>query len=79
MEKYIEAVRAALKTLPEREERVIVMRYGLDGHAGMTRKAIGKEFGVSGERIRQIEAKAMRRLRHPSRSRALRVFIREDK
>ena len=64
-----------LNTLDERESQVITMRFGLDGHKSMTLEDVGKHFGVTRERIRQIENKAMRKLRHPSRSRVLRDFM----
>ncbi|NNH74601.1 sigma-70 family RNA polymerase sigma factor [Nocardia uniformis] len=58
----------ALRTLPEREAQVIALRYGLDGHEARTLEEIGRLFGVSRERVRQIEAKAMQKLRQPGRS-----------
>lgn len=64
-----------LETLTDREERVLRLRFGLeDGHT-RTLEEVGKEFGVTRERIRQIEAKALRKLRHPSRSRRLKDFM----
>ena len=60
-----------LKDLSEREEKVIRMRYGLDDNCPKTLEEVGKEFGVTRERIRQIEAKAIRKLRHPTRSKRL--------
>ena len=66
-----------LETLTDREERVLRLRFGLeDGHT-RTLEEVGKEFGVTRERIRQIEAKALRKLRHPSRSRLLKDFMEE--
>lgn len=66
-----------LETLTDREERVLRLRFGLeDGHT-RTLEEVGKEFGVTRERIRQIEAKALRKLRHPSRSRRLKDFMEE--
>ena len=64
-----------LSELNEREIKVLNMRFGLDGNEPMTLEAIGNEFKVSGDRIRQIEAKALRKLRHPSRSRQLRELL----
>lgn len=58
----------ALRTLPEREAQIIALRYGLDGHEARTLDEIGRLFGVSRERVRQIEAKAMQKLRQPRRS-----------
>ena len=64
-----------LKTLTPREEKVLSLRIGLeDGHP-RTLEEVGKEFNVTRERIRQIEAKALRKLRHPSRSKKLRDFL----
>ena len=64
-----------LKTLTPREERVLSMRFGLtDGHPH-TLEEVGKEFNVTRERIRQIEAKALRKLRHPTRSKKLRDYV----
>jgi RNA polymerase primary sigma factor len=64
-----------LKTLTTREEKVLAMRFGLeDGHPH-TLEEVGKEFNVTRERIRQIEAKALRKLRHPSRSKRLKDFL----
>ena len=58
-----------------REERIIKMRFGLDGGNERTLEEVGQSFAVTRERIRQIEAKALRKLRHPSRSSKLRVFL----
>ena len=64
-----------LKTLTAREEKVLSLRFGLeDGHP-RTLEEVGKEFNVTRERIRQIEAKALRKLRHPSRSRKLKDYL----
>ena len=68
-------VGAALGSLTERERRVLELRYGIGGGEGRTLEAVADEFGVSRERIRQIEAKALRKLRHPSRSRKLRDLL----
>jgi RNA polymerase primary sigma factor len=64
-----------LKTLTPREEKVIKMRFGLDDGSEHTLEEVGQSFAVTRERIRQIEAKALRKLRHPSRSRKLRAFL----
>ena len=64
-----------LKTLTPREERIIKMRFGLDDGSERTLEEVGQSFAVTRERIRQIEAKALRKLRHPSRSRKLRIFL----
>ena len=67
-----EQVRLLLNTLDERERRVLELRYGIGGDRARTLEEVGKEFGVTRERIRQIEAKALRKLRHPARSRIMR-------
>ncbi len=64
-----------LRTLTPREERVIKMRFGLEDGSEHTLEEVGQSFQVTRERIRQIEAKALRKLRHPSRSRKLRAFL----
>ena len=64
-----------LSELNERQIKVLNMRFGLDGSEPMTLEAIGNELKVSGNRVRQIEAKALRKLRHPSRSRQLRELL----
>ena len=64
-----------LKELTDREERVIRLRYGLDDGRNHTLEEVGKEFGVTRERIRQIEAKAIKKLRHPTRSKQLRDYL----
>ena len=70
-----EQLAEVLKTLTPREERVLSLRFGLeDGHP-RTLEEVGKEFNVTRERIRQIEAKALRKLRHPSRSKKLKDFL----
>ena len=66
-----EELEAILKDLSDREERVIRLRYGLDDNRPRTLEEVGKEFGVTRERIRQIEAKAIKKLRHPTRSKRL--------
>ena len=65
----------ALDTLTGREEKVLRLRFGLDDGKQRTLEEVGKEFNVTRERIRQIEAKALRKLRHPSRSRKLRDYL----
>lgn len=64
-----------LSTLTEREEKVLRLRFGLEDGRSRTLEEVGKEFEVTRERIRQIEAKALRKLRHPSRSKKLKDFI----
>ena len=70
-----EQTSSVLKSLTPREEKVIKMRFGLDDGSEHTLEEVGQSFAVTRERIRQIEAKALRKLRHPSRSRKLRAFI----
>ena len=64
-----------LKTLSPREEKIIKMRFGLMDGSEHTLEEVGQHFAVTRERIRQIEAKALRKLRHPSRSHRLRAFL----
>ena len=64
-----------LSTLTEREQRVLILRFGLEDGKARTLEEVGKEFNVTRERIRQIEAKALRKLRHPSRSRKLKDYL----
>ncbi|MBT8895483.1 sigma-70 family RNA polymerase sigma factor, partial [Lactobacillus delbrueckii subsp. bulgaricus] len=64
-----------LDTLTDREENVLRLRFGLDDGNPRTLEEVGRVFGVTRERIRQIEAKALRKLRHPSRSNKLRDFL----
>ena len=66
---------AILDTLTPREEMVLRLRYGLDDGHPRTLEEVGKEFHVTRERIRQIEAKALRKLRHPQRSKKLRDYM----
>jgi RNA polymerase primary sigma factor len=67
-----------LKSLTPREEKVIKMRFGLEDGSEHTLEEVGQSFAVTRERIRQIEAKALRKLRHPSRSRRLKAFVDPD-
>ena len=64
-----------LKTLSPREEKIVKMRFGLQDGSEHTLEEVGQHFAVTRERIRQIEAKALRKLRHPSRSHRLRNFL----
>ncbi len=70
-----EQVEEVLHTLTDRESRVLQLRFGLEDGRSRTLEEVGREFGVTRERIRQIEAKALRKLRHPTRSRKLRDFL----
>ena len=70
-----EELNGVLSTLTEREEKVLRLRFGLDDGQCRTLEEVGQIFGVTRERIRQIEAKALRKLRHPSRSRKLKDFL----
>ena len=70
-------IRGVLHTLNDREQRVIALRFGLDGGQARTLEEVGDEFGVTRERIRQIEAKTLAKLRHPSRSDQLRDYLRD--
>ena len=65
----------ALATLPERESRLLQLRFGLVDDHSRTLEEVGREFGLTRERIRQIEAKALRKLRHPTRARQLKDFL----
>ncbi len=73
-----EATREVLSNLTEREAKVLKMRFGIDMATDHTLEEVGKQFDVTRERIRQIEAKALRKLRHPSRSEHLRSFLEND-
>ncbi len=64
-----------LRTLTPREEKIMRMRFGLEDGSEHTLEEVGRAFAVTRERIRQIEAKALRKLRHPSRCRALKTFF----
>ncbi|MBC2577507.1 RNA polymerase sigma factor RpoD [Peptostreptococcus russellii] len=70
-----EQIAVVLETLNEREQKVLRLRFGLDDGKTRTLEEVGKEFDVTRERIRQIEAKALRKLRHPSRSKLVRDFL----
>jgi RNA polymerase primary sigma factor len=70
-----EQVTDVLFTLSDREARVLSLRFGLEDGRQRTLEEVGRDFGVTRERIRQIEAKALRKLRHPSRSKKLRDFL----
>lgn len=73
-----EAINNALDTLTDREREVLELRFGLKDGRSRTLEEVGKQFGVTRERIRQIESKALRKLKHPTRSRNLRDFVEED-
>jgi RNA polymerase primary sigma factor len=70
-----EQLQEVLGTLTEREQKVLILRFGLEDGRSRTLEEVGKEFNVTRERIRQIEAKALRKLRHPSRSRKLKDYL----
>ena len=72
-----EATRAALGELTEREAKVLRMRFGVDMNTDHTLEEVGRQFGVTRERIRQIEVKALGSLRHPNRAELLRGFLDE--
>ena len=67
-------INEVLSQLTEREARVIRLRYGLEDGKGHTLEEVGREFNVTRERIRQIEAKALKKLRHPARAKLLKDF-----
>lgn len=73
-----EAIRSILDSLTPREAKVLRMRFGIDMNTDHTLEEVGKQFDVTRERIRQIEAKALRKLRHPTRSEKLRSFMEEE-
>ncbi len=70
-----EQLNEVLSTLTDREQKVLRLRFGMNDGRARTLEEVGKEFDVTRERIRQIEAKALRKLRHPSRSRKLRDYL----
>ncbi|MBR1571782.1 MAG: RNA polymerase sigma factor RpoD [Lachnospiraceae bacterium] len=70
-----EQIGEVLDTLTEREKKVLILRFGIEDGRSRTLEEVGKEFNVTRERIRQIEAKALRKLRHPSRSRKLKDYL----
>ncbi len=70
-----EQTRQVLSTLSPRQERVLRLRFGIDGASDHTLEEVGRDFGVTRERIRQVEAKALRKLRHPSRAKRLKPFL----
>jgi len=70
-----EQLEDVLDTLSPREEKVLRLRFGLDDGRSRTLEEVGQVFGVTRERIRQIEAKALRKLRHPSRSKKLKDYL----
>ena len=70
-----EQLLSVMSTLTEREQKVLCLRFGLIDGKARTLEEVGKEFNVTRERIRQIEAKALRKLRHPSRSRKLKDYL----
>jgi RNA polymerase primary sigma factor len=70
-----EQLMEVLDTLTEREQKVLKLRFGLEDGRTRTLEEVGKQFDVTRERIRQIEAKALRKLRHPSRSKKLKDFL----
>ena len=74
---FEEATRSVLSGLTAREAKVLRMRFGIDMNTDHTLEEVGKQFDVTRERIRQIEAKALRKLRHPTRSDRLRSFLDE--
>ena len=73
-----EKMASVLKTLSPREERIIRMRFGFEDGNQRTLEEVGQMFAVTRERIRQIEAKALRKLRHPSRSSHVRTFLEDS-
>ena len=74
-EMYLEQLAQVMETLTPREAKVLRLRFGLEDGRAHTLEEVGKEFDVTRERVRQIESKALRKLRHPSRSKILRDFL----
>jgi RNA polymerase primary sigma factor len=74
----VEMVRGLIASLSQREARVLKLRFGLDDGRSRTLEEVGAEFNVTRERIRQIEAKALRKLRHPSRAKKLKIFTQDS-
>ena len=72
-----EQIKEVMESLTEREKRVLILRFGLIDGKTRTLEEVGKEFNVTRERIRQIEAKALRKMRHPSRSKKLIDYLEE--
>ena len=70
-----EQINEVLSTLHPREQKVVRLRFGLDGDRERTLEEVGREFGVTRERIRQIEAKTLRKMRHPRRSKRLKDYL----
>ena len=70
-----EQIDEVLSSLSDREQRVLQLRFGLEDGRSRTLEEVGREFNVTRERIRQIEAKVLRKLRHPTRSRKLRDYL----
>ncbi|MEY4175893.1 MAG: polymerase sigma factor RpoD, partial [Actinomycetota bacterium] len=77
-EMLLAAVDEALDELSEREQEIVRKRFGLDGGQARTLEDVGREMGVTRERIRQIEAKTLAKLRHPLRSQRLKGFLEEE-
>ena len=71
----VQETKEALATLTPREARIIELRFGIGEESDATLEEVGQGFSVTRERIRQIEAKALRKLRHPSRSRVLKTYL----
>ncbi len=72
---FSQFARDLISNLKEKQQKVVLKRFGLSGRKKVTLDSIGQEYGVTRERIRQIEAKALRRLRHPSRSNKIAAFL----
>ena len=70
-----EQVQEVVASLTPREQKVLILRFGLEDGRSRTLEEVGREFNVTRERIRQIEAKALRKLRHPSRSKKLKDYL----